>query len=269
MVIDQMSHFSFKVCLLGDAAVGKTSLVKRFVIDEFDDEYITTIGTKVSKKELRVPHPNQPDETLDVILTIWDIVGQPGLHTLRSMYYTGADGALVVGDLTRKDTFQSLTNWVASIYGKTGRIPVLILANKYDLKAKHQVTTADLDHLTTVLESSYLFTSAKSGENVERAFARLAQLMLAQSLTRRLRSPIEVLDSMVAEFCTLYGGLEAGMQPFKSACEEVGLNFNSPTVQDLEKVIASLQKKIRSALGEEPAEAFAFKHRELIRQLPS
>ncbi|MDG6221373.1 MAG: ADP-ribosylation factor-like protein, partial [Candidatus Thermoplasmatota archaeon] len=94
-----------KFCLLGEGAVGKTSLIRRFVTDQFDDRYITTIGTKVTKKSLDLPPGSGADR---VEMMIWDIMGQQGYRTmLQESYFSGAAGALAICDVTRKDTLDT------------------------------------------------------------------------------------------------------------------------------------------------------------------
>jgi small GTP-binding protein len=93
--------YIIKLCLLGDGAVGKTSLVRRFVFDVFDDKYLMSFGTKVVKKEIKVG-----DTELDMM--IWDILGQRTKDVLHAAYYRGATGALAVCDFTRPDTMKNL-----------------------------------------------------------------------------------------------------------------------------------------------------------------
>src|SRR2546425_2377432 len=95
-------RMKIKICLVGEAAVGKTSLIRRFVLDDFDDKYIQTLGTKVSKKELSV---SQDGEAVKVDMTIWDIMGQKGFRELlKEAYFYGAKGVIAVTDVTRKTT---------------------------------------------------------------------------------------------------------------------------------------------------------------------
>ncbi|MCX6658706.1 MAG: GTP-binding protein, partial [Euryarchaeota archaeon] len=95
-----------KVCFIGDAGVGKTSLIKRYVLDVFDDRYIATIGTKVTKKIVDV------DGQAKVMMLVWDIMGQKGFRELlREAYFFGAHGAIAVCDLTNKETLEELRYW--------------------------------------------------------------------------------------------------------------------------------------------------------------
>ena len=104
----ETKHLKSKICLVGEKAVGKTSLIRRYVLNMFDDHYITTIGTKVSKKEVRVFNPEK-DLLVDVDMTIWDIMGEKGFRELlKDAYFYGANGILAVCDLSRRRTLDDL-----------------------------------------------------------------------------------------------------------------------------------------------------------------
>ena len=168
-----------KICLVGEGAVGKTCLIRRFIHDQFDDRYISTLGAKVSKKELVVGTDGEP---IDVDMTIWDIMGEKGFRELlKEAYFHGAQGVLAVCDVTRMETLTDLDEWVAAVVKVTGKIPVEFLANKVDLKEEQVVTAQDLESAAKAHGAPFLFTSAKTGENVEQAFAELAKMISAQA----------------------------------------------------------------------------------------
>ena len=98
-----MKKFAKKIVMLGDSAVGKTSLIRKFVHEEFDDSYISTIGTKVSKKELVMTV--EGEETM-MNLMIWDMLGREGYMSAQARQMVGAQGIIIVGDLTRIDTIK-------------------------------------------------------------------------------------------------------------------------------------------------------------------
>ena len=100
-----MSSFVKKVCLLGDGAVGKTSLIRRFVLDEFEADYSPTIGTKITKKTL-----DMEDAGTSVNLMIWDIMGHKSYMKVPPQYYQGTEGFMVVCDITRLENLTSLTS---------------------------------------------------------------------------------------------------------------------------------------------------------------
>jgi len=164
-----------KICLVGEGAVGKTCLIRRFIQDQFDDRYISTLGAKVSKKEIKVDGPNGG---MDIDMTIWDIMGEKGFRELlKEAYFHGAQGVLAVCDVTRKETLDDLDDWIAAVVKVTGNVPMEFLGNKSDLKDQMAVSEADVREAAESHGAPFLFTSAKTGENVETAFANLARLI--------------------------------------------------------------------------------------------
>ncbi len=172
-----------KICLAGEAAVGKTSLIRRFVYDEFDERYTVTLGAKVTKKTVTVDDP-AGDGKLEVDVSLWDIMGEKFLRELlREAYFYGAQGILAVCDVTRAETLVDLEDWKVAVERVTGEIPILILANKVDLKDEAVIDEKGLRVFCEGWKSPYLFTSAKTGENVEKAFHDLAEIVLESLLT--------------------------------------------------------------------------------------
>lgn len=171
-----------KVCLVGEHAVGKTSLIGRFVHDEYDDRYVATLGTKVTKKELVARLPGSSEE-MHVVLSIWDIMGNGTVRDLlREAYFRGSQGILAVCDVTRPETLPALLGWRRSIEKVAGRVPAYVLANKIDLVEETRLRAADLEAVSGQWGSPWLFTSAKTGEGVEEAFDGLARLVLKAQL---------------------------------------------------------------------------------------
>lgn len=163
-----------KVCLVGDAGVGKTSLIRRFVLDQFDSRYIKTIGTKVSKKSVFV-YDSLRNKPVEVIMTIWDIMGQEGFRELlKEAYFSGANGILAVCDVTDKNSMNGLDGWLDRTYKVAGEVPVSIIANKIDLKQKWEVEGGCAEQFTKAYACPCYYTSAKTGENVQNAFYDLA-----------------------------------------------------------------------------------------------
>ncbi|MCK4717790.1 MAG: GTP-binding protein [Thermoplasmata archaeon] len=167
-----MASIIRKICLLGDGAVGKTSLIRRFVYDEFSDTYLTTFGTKVTKKVMTIGSDK-------LTLMIWDILGQKVHTRLHSAYYQGATGAMVVCDLTRRETFANMDNWVESFREVAGDKPVLLIGNKCDLGEYITVGESAMEKKGKKYNGDHLLASAKTGENVEEAFDAISKRLLA------------------------------------------------------------------------------------------
>ncbi|MEM2870653.1 MAG: Rab family GTPase [Thermoplasmata archaeon] len=167
-----------KICLLGDPAVGKTSLIRRYVFDMFDDKYITTIGTKVTKKTVVVPSKGGGGG-VRITLLIWDILGQREYQRLHPVYYQGAEGALIVCDATRRETMGSLATWVTSFKNVVGNVPVVFLINKSDLVDMERFDKSEIEALSRQHGAPYMATSAKTGMNVEKAFMTVSEALAA------------------------------------------------------------------------------------------
>ncbi len=176
---EQITKLSKKICLLGNPAVGKTSLIRAFVYETFEDEYISTIGSKVSKKEVEF-FDEESKRYFQISLIIWDIAGQQTFKHVKQAYYRGAKGALVVADVTRITTLQSIEDWIKSLVEVVGNVPLMVLLNKTDLIDQIKFSLADVQDVSARYKAKSLLCSAKTGKNVERAFLDLAKMMVAQ-----------------------------------------------------------------------------------------
>ncbi|MFQ5918895.1 MAG: Rab family GTPase [Thermoplasmata archaeon] len=173
-----------KVCLVGEAAVGKTSLIRRFVQDIFDDSYITTLGAKVSKREIQVEVPEK-DLLIQMDMVIWDIMGEKGVRDLlREAFFSGAKGILAVCDLTRYSSLKELDDWVQSVFQVVGEISVVYAVNKNDLRDEVMLLYGeeDIEMSAHAFDAAYYYTSAKTGANVQMAFQRLADDIVRRNL---------------------------------------------------------------------------------------
>jgi small GTP-binding protein len=178
----EVQRIKTKVCLVGEAAVGKTSLIRRYVQDEFDDKYITTLGAKVSKKELSFKVPDK-DVQVEMDMTIWDIMGEKGFRDLlKEAFFHGAKGTIAVCDLTRYSTLKELDDWVQGVFNVVGEIPVVFAINKIDLKDEVMILYGDkeIGQAVRAFEAPFFYTSAKTGENVETLFRRMGTMVLAK-----------------------------------------------------------------------------------------
>ena len=168
-------HIIKKVCLLGDPAVGKTSLIRKYVYSIFDDSYIPTIGTKVTKKSLEFAVGDQP---IHLSILIWDILGQKEFMTFHKAYYQGSEAGLLVCDATRPETIESLNTWIASFQDSVGKVPIIFLVNKIDLIGVENFNSEKIDGLTKKFDTRFYFTSAKDGTNVEDVFKAISQKLI-------------------------------------------------------------------------------------------
>ena len=159
-----------KICMLGSFAVGKTSLVTRFVRSIFSDKYHTTVGVKIDKKQVQV------DDKL-VNLILWDLYGEDEFQKVHMSYLRGASGYLLVVDGTRRETLDKALVLQLRTEEAVGKVPFAIIFNKVDLKDSWEVDDRTIEEL--VNKGWHVFHgSAKTGQGVEEAFATLAKQML-------------------------------------------------------------------------------------------
>jgi small GTP-binding protein len=167
---------SKKVCLLGDFAVGKTSLVRRFVYNLFDDKYLSTIGVKVSRKTIAVPADS---DVAELNMMIWDLAGSEEFDQVRVRYLRGATGGILVCDMTRGETLDRLRAYAADLLNVTPGIQLILAVNKLDLNDQQQLTLAQVESFAKGLAIPYYLTSAKTGEGVDALFRHLGRLLLS------------------------------------------------------------------------------------------
>ena len=172
-------HVKAKVCLAGQRAVGKTSLLRRFDLDVFEEGYTATLGARISKKGLNLEFPEE-DLRVRMDMTIWDIVGDRDVvQLLGEAYYHGAQGILAVCDVTRQETLEEIPGWRDLIVRRTGRIPWVLAANKVDLAEEAVVQEAEVQTVAEALPAPLLPTSAKTGQRVQEAFELLGRRIAA------------------------------------------------------------------------------------------
>jgi small GTP-binding protein len=249
-----------KIVLLGDSAVGKTSLVRRYVFDLYEDSYVTTIGSKVTRKELRI---QRPDKTVTLTMMIWDILGREGYTSLHARTFAGVHGAILVSDLTRRETLRSLEEyWIPLLFKVVDKVPLVFVCNKtdkvdkfafqpdqmVDIASRHNLGMEDV--LPSGLAIQYA-TSAKTGENVERAFESLGHLVLTG---RTPKEPVkELYENMMAlgtkrraDYSTLIGALDEIIVDF---CENLNDERSAMSIVTGELVRAGVDVRKPSREG--------------------
>lgn len=162
-----------KVCILGAFAVGKSSLVSRFVLSLFSEDYLSTVGVRVDKKVVRV-------RETDLNLILWDLAGQDDLHTVRLNYLRGASGYLLVADGTRPATLAVAFEIQEAAARQYGPLPYVLVLNKADLEDQWELPDPP-EFRPPAGACGVVRTSAKTGEGVEGAFSLLAERLLDDS----------------------------------------------------------------------------------------
>ncbi|MFX0091025.1 MAG: GTP-binding protein [Candidatus Hodarchaeota archaeon] len=168
-----------KIVLIGDGTVGKTAIRNKFINQPFDPDYLMTIGSDFTVAEINIENVGQ------VMLQIWDLAGQPHFNVVRSLYYQGAAGALIVYDVINPISFQNIPNWLAELEKNAGSVPFSLVGNKIDLRdqAESAITREEGMNLCEQLtqEGKKVFlreTSALTGEGIHEIFVDLTKIIL-------------------------------------------------------------------------------------------
>ncbi len=172
--------FIYKICVLGDGGVGKTSMVLRYCENSFKENYIMTIGSNFSTKSVELP--DYPE--FNVKLQIWDLAGQKHFSFVRPPFYRGATGLIYVYDLTRRSSFSNLAEWKDEAEKVIGTKPSVLVGNKLDLanQGKREVSPQDGEALKGEIGSMRYFEgSAKEGTEVEAIFTEMTLAILKAS----------------------------------------------------------------------------------------
>jgi small GTP-binding protein len=176
-----MRDITLKVVICGDFAVGKTSLVRSFLDNQngFLEGYKPTIGVDIGRKVFTI-------NSQRIFFQIWDLSGQPTFKSIRPQFYKRSDGGILVFDVTRKDSFNHLSNWLEELLEQTGQIPIILVGNKIDLKEEaNEIITSDqahtfADHISTLtgMNTPYIEASAITHYNNLEPFDLLRSLLL-------------------------------------------------------------------------------------------
>ncbi|CAM9190490.1 unnamed protein product [Chrysoparadoxa australica] len=169
--------FLFKLLLIGDSGVGKSCLLLRFADDTYTESYISTIGVDFKIRTVEL-------DAKTIKLQIWDTAGQERFRTITSSYYRGAHGIIVVYDVTDKESFDNVKQWLHEIDRYAcEQVNKLLVGNKSDLDAKRAVPYETAKEFADSLGIEFLETSAKNAENVDKAF-----MMMASQIKSRMKS---------------------------------------------------------------------------------
>ena len=167
--IDNMSLPKFKVVILGEGRVGKTSILLRYTKGEYDEHQISTLQASYLDKRLMV-------SGVGVHLSIWDTAGQERFHALGPIYYRDADAALLVYDITDKESFSKVQKWVKELRKIVGQDIIIVIAgNKIDLEKQKNVPEDEARNYAATVEASHFYTSAKSNKGLEEVFLDLSK----------------------------------------------------------------------------------------------
>ena len=167
--------YLFKAIIVGDGGCGKTAVVVRFSKGFFKEKYKLTIGVEFAVKNLTLNNNV-------VKLQIWDTGGQERFQYVRPLYYKGAMGCIILFDLTNRASFEHIPKWIEEVEKEAGKIPMLLVGNKLDLKDQRQVPREEAEQMADELGMKYIESSAKTGNGVRDVFGALAYLMMGEDI---------------------------------------------------------------------------------------
>ncbi len=169
-------NFLAKVLLLGEFRVGKSSMVLRYVEDRFPGNYHATIGANFLVKTVDLP---LEDKIYKVGLQIWDIGGHARSSQVGRVFFQGVSGALLVYDLTRKETLEKLPLWIEQLKKYSANVRMYLVGNKKDLIEERQITSNEGEQAKDRLQMVHFFeTSAKTGDHIQETFEDLSRLLV-------------------------------------------------------------------------------------------
>lgn len=183
--------YLFKTMVIGEGAVGKTTLVNRYVTGVFERDYKTTIGSQFAVKLTHVSPP-ETDYAIGIKLQAWDVAGQARFKAVRRMYYSGAAGIILIFDVTRRRSFTELSKWVEEADESIGmRVPIICVGNKTDLPDR-AVPSDEAKKWAEDQGFLYMESSAKTGEGVADMFTVLAEVMWREARRNLERKKAEM-----------------------------------------------------------------------------
>ena len=187
--------YKLKVVVVGDSGVGKTNLIKRFVSNTYNPNTKATVGVEFLSKSYKIN--NQVFK-----IEIWDTAGQERYKSITAAYYKGAKGALIVYDITQKESFENINKWMSEVRDKSAKdLKIMIVGNKTDLENERQVSTDDALERAKELESPVMEASALDGNNVKAAF-----YVLLKEMYKEIKKKIDIVENQNA------GGEKDGVQ---------------------------------------------------------
>ena len=167
-----MAEFYLKILLIGDSSVGKTSLLFRYTDNYFSEEMISTIGVEYKEKVITLNNRK-------IALQIWDTSGQERFRSITQNFYRGADGVFFVFDVTNKNSFENIKVWLNEPQVVELNSQKILVGNKIDLKEQRVISKEKMEELGVKINLVSFETSAKTGENVEEIFTKIAELILS------------------------------------------------------------------------------------------
>ena len=202
---EQEPQIVFKLLLLGDSSVGKTSILLKYISNKFDESNISTMGVDYMEKIIDY-------NKFKIKLQIWDTSGEEKFRTITKNFYRNADGLLVVFDLTKKESFQNVGSWINEAEENNDKLKIILIGNKLDLKDGRIVTIDLAKKFAEKNNLKYIETSAKDGTNINESFQTIIDLLFDG------KSSEEILNEFAKQDSPLYVVDDSMKVKKKKAC---------------------------------------------------
>ena len=172
---DEEYSLIFKMILIGDSGVGKSNILSRYINNSFSETTRSTVGVELSAKVEEINNTK-------IKIQIWDTAGQERYKSITKTYYKGAKGALIIYDITNKESFKNVDKWINDLKESgDDDVSILIVGNKCDLEASREVTTDEVKKKAELYKMAYCETSALKGENIDNAFRTLIKIVVEKN----------------------------------------------------------------------------------------
>ena len=202
-----MSEIFLKLLLIGDSYVGKTSLLQKYTEDEMPEMHCATIGVEFKEKTVKI-------NNREIKLQIWDTSGQERFRSITQNFFRNADGIAIVFDVTNRNTFKNVKNWLSDIQAIDSNIKMILVGNKIDLVDKRVIDKNILEEYAKKQNLPFYETSAKTGTNVELIFTSLAELLLANKTDEEINEQFAKISSNLS----VSSGEETKIKEKKKKC---------------------------------------------------
>ena len=167
----ESSEMIFKIIIIGDSTTGKTNILSKYLNDKYEKDFKATIGVELGNKTLKIKNDT-------VNIQIWDTAGQERYRSMTKAYYKGALGALIVYDITNRNSFENVENWMTDLKTSADqKVSILLIGNKNDLEEEREVKIEEGEKRAQEYDIAFLETSAKNGNNINELFIEISKVL--------------------------------------------------------------------------------------------
>ena len=236
-MVDKIRRMKLKICMVGERAVGKTSLLNRYVYNEFDEAYHGTLGSRMCL--LTFKQVVAAEQLVEAEIALFDLMGERALRdAFRDVLFWGTHGFLAVADVTKAPTIRALPVWIRTVRAVAGEVPFRILINKADMAPQGAISPGDTAWLLSEFPSvPYHLTSAKNGAGVKKAFDSLIDDIVDGALSRsRNRRETKIVGNKILAFAKRRAPMGVSKRDLLMVFKDVDHNTLMREVEDLQQL---------------------------------